>query len=157
REQCETEPLPTPVQEQEQDGEQRHHRQERHPGGQHAHDRAEQRPRRAEGFLQARQIDLGKRGGGAHLTLPARPADARSAISDPMPLTSMVMAKSARAAYMRAPTSTCDASGKRFANMAASVSPGANTDHSMLGALPTSIARAMVSPSARPKARMIEP
>src|SRR5208337_5415196 len=61
------------------------------------------------------------------------------------------------AAYINTPTSLGLASGKAFANKAASVLAGENSDTLITFAFPTSIASAMVSPSARPNASTIPP
>src|SRR5262249_24977617 len=81
----------------------------------------------------------------------------RCRISVPMTLISSVMPSNTRPAYIRAPFSTGPDSGHWLAISAARVLPGANSDQLKALLLPRSIARAIVSPTARPKARMIDP
>ena len=61
------------------------------------------------------------------------------------------MASSTSAAYISTSTSRLPASGKFSASSAASVLAGENSDRLIWLELPTSIASAIVSPSARPK------
>ena len=75
----------------------------------------------------------------------------------PTTFTTRVMARSTKAAYIKAPTSSLPASGKWLASSAASVFAGENIDQLMTLALPASMARAIVSPSARPKPRITAP
>ena len=72
-------------------------------------------------------------------------------IISPATLTISVMASSTRAAYMSTSTSRLPASGKFSASRAASVLAGAKSERLIWLELPISIARAIVSPSARPK------
>ncbi len=85
---------------------------------------------------------------------PSDADDARSSMIEPMMFTKSVIARSTIAAYMSTATSFLAASGKLFARRAARVFAGEKSERLMRLALPTSMARAMVSPRARPKARM---
>src|SRR5262249_5731015 len=137
-----------------------------HDGHQAGHEGVEQRPRRAQRLLQLRQIDRrlrradggGRRGSLAHRAAPPVWASARLTIHSPRVLANRGLTSKTPAAAMRTARSICEAaSGNLLASRAARVLAGANTDTLSDGTLPTSMARAMVSPMARPKPRMIEP
>lgn len=78
-------------------------------------------------------------------------------IIEPSTFTSRVMNISTSAAYISTSISFGPASGKFSASSAARVLAGANKDTEMVLALPTSMASAMVSPSARPRPSTSEP
>ena len=72
-------------------------------------------------------------------------------------LTMRVIPSRTSAAYISAPTSAVLASAKWLVSNAARVLAGENSDQLITLALPASIASAIVSPSARPKPRLIAP
>src|SRR5262249_4380128 len=82
--------------------------------------------------------------------LPSR-LDAPPMIHSPATLTTSVMARRTRAAYISTWASRGPASGKFRASRAASVFAGANNDSVSWFEFPMSIASAIVSPRARPK------
>src|SRR6516165_2280837 len=106
----------------------------------------------AEALFQARQIDLARtwplQRNRRHQRPPFWSTAVRRMIQVPRMFTARVMASSTRAAYIKASISIGDASGNLLARSAAKVLEGASTDQEMLLTLPTSIARAIVSPSA---------
>src|SRR5262249_46364530 len=140
--------------------EQRNQSEERDEPGEPAHRKAKKRSRVPQRALQVGDVNLVvpgcRRATGGHRR-PSSDAVARCTIHVPSAFTSKVMPRSTSAAYISAPTSILPASGKLLARRAARVWAGENTERLITLEFPASIARAMVSPSARPKPRTTEP
>src|SRR5262249_27809799 len=94
--------------------------------------------------------------GRAHWRTPARRAESVMMVS-PIRLTTRVMASRISAAYISTCASRGPASGKLSARSAARVLAGENSERLIWFELPISMARAMVSPRARPNPRTSAP
>src|SRR5262249_6176829 len=140
-------------------------RQDAHSADDDAHDGAVERPQVLERFLQLRQIHrhrvalFGR--DDAHFAAPWGWMVAVRRMAGPARFTSSVIPSSTGAASRHMPRCMSegrdDVSENLLATNAASVFAGEKTDHVSELVLPTSMARAIVSPSARPNARIMEP
>src|SRR5262249_55048132 len=159
---------PSTPQKHQDDGEERDEGEKRHDRDHGAQQEISQGPGTPERALQVREIDAGKwikavdGSAGGRRGHDGWPQSAWTIAggwmtSAPRMFTTSVIARRISAAYISTPTCRAPASGKLFARSAASVFAGEKSDTLIWFALPTSIASAIVSPSARPSARRMPP